>query len=814
MPCPCDTTPHPPPPAIPAGLDWLPRQPADAAAFRRALLSDASRTPALAGWRADTPGDLGVMVLEMGAYVAAVLAFYDEVVANELYLRTARRDPDVRRLVELLGYRPRPAVAATALMAVWAEGRRPVSVPTGTAFRSAAFGDEAPQVFEVTADAVVHPLLNGWALAPPVPETLGDALGTGGTGADVSLDQILIDPAGPQPVAGAPLLVRARDDDALTAVTVASRLEKTTGADGEPYVRVELDPAIALSDDVAPDEIALSRPTRSASLWTMTDISGDPDAVEDAGGVTWLTLDGLYRLVKPGGFVVVEKAGALRWFRVTETAEVSMHVTVAGLISLTDTDDSTVSVAVPATTTPVTRLKLDALLNDTSRTDAGGATWDNGDAATLVVHHHTVGAGALRLEASTTVTASSALALAAPPEVPADGSEPGALVLRDVNGDAVALDAALDFETGAITPGQGSAVDRALQLPVKVLGNLVESTRGETVEGETLGSGDASVANQSFRLKKNPLTYVSAPTSEDPAGVASTLTVWVDGVRWDEVPSFFGLGPFSRVYTVRHDDEGVATVTFGDGVRGARLPTGTDNVVASYRHGAGAAAPPAEAINQLARPTVGIQRVENPLAAFGGADAEGPDEVRTLAPASALLLGRAVSILDMETVAAGVAGVRAAQARWRWRPRGQGAEVHVWFLGDAALAPTVAAALAAATEPDVPSTAEAAASVPVAVSLDVAVDERYVEGDVVETVRRSLVGEGGALTPEVLGIGRPVYRSALYAAVLAVPGAVSVRALAWGGAPFGVFAQTPGAGAYFDVKAGGLTLNGTPVLYG
>ncbi len=808
MSCPCDTRPHPPPLVLPAGLDWIPRQPADIAAFRRAMLSDVSRTPGLLSWRSDVPGDLGVMLIEMGAYVAAALAFYDEVIANELYLRTARREADVRGLVALLGYRPRPAVAARALLAVHAEGRRPVMVRAGTAFRSAAFDDEPPQVFEMTTEAVVHPLLNGWSLARPVPETLSDAYGAGG-GADVSLTELLIAPAGARPEVGAPLLVRARDDDALTRVTVPTSVAKTTGRDGDRYLRATVSPPISLAGDVAPGEIALMRPTRSASLWTMTDVSGDPDAVDSTG--RWLTLDGLYRLIKPGGFVVVEHGGAYRWFGVTQTAEVMMHVTTDRVTSLEDSDGDPVEVAVPAVTTPVTRVQLDVSLNDADRKDAGGATWDTDDASTLLVHHHTVDAGTVVLEASTTVTDGDALALSAPPDAPSDGSTPDALALRDVNGDAVVLDATLDLDTGTITPGQGSRVDTPLQLPVTVLGNLVEATRGETVLGEILGSGDASVASPAFELKKAPLTYVPAPTSEDPAGVASTLTVWVDGVRWDEVPSFFGRGPLDRVYIVRHDAEGTATVTFGDGIRGARLPTGTDNVVAAYRFGAGAAMPPAGGITQLAKPVVGIQRVENPVAAYGGADAETEDEVRTRAPASALLLGRAVSILDMETVAASVAGVRVAQAAWRWSPRGQGAAVHVWILGDAALQPTVAAALRSATEPDVAITADVATSVPVDVSVDVEIDERYVEADVIEAVRQALVGDGGALTPERLGIGRPLYRSALYAALLAVDGVWSVRALGWNGAPFGVFARTPGAGAFFDVETGSLILNGSTV---
>jgi hypothetical protein len=90
---------------------------------------------------------------------------------------------------------------------------------------------------------------------------------------------------------------------------------------------------------------------------------------------------------------------------------------------------------------------------------------------------------------------------------------------------------------------------------------------------------------------------------------------------------------------VRQDDRGDSWVTFGDGVRGARLPSGAGNVVASYRFGAGAASPPAGSVNQLARPVPGLASVGAALAPGGGADAEPAESLRELAPRSALLLG-------------------------------------------------------------------------------------------------------------------------------------------------------------------------------
>ena len=121
-----------------------------------------------------------------------------------------------------------------------------------------------------------------------------------------------------------------------------------------------------------------------------------------------------------------------------------------------------------------------------------------------------------------------------------------------------------------------------------------------------------------------------------------------------------------EVYIVRQNDAGESDITFGDGVTGVRLPTGVDNVTASYRFGAGAAKPPAGVINQLAKPVEGLRRVVNPVAAGGGADADQPKDIRKNAPNSALILGRAVSVPDFEALAREFGGVINAHVEWAW----------------------------------------------------------------------------------------------------------------------------------------------------
>jgi hypothetical protein len=194
--------------------------------------------------------------------------------------------------------------------------------------------------------------------------------------------------------------------------------------------------------------------------------------------------------------------------------------------------------------------------------------------------------------------------------------------------------------------------------------NVVPATHGETVRPEVLGGGDGAQANQRFALRRPPLTYVSA---KSPSGAASTLEVRVDGVRWDEAPVLYGLGPRSRSYIVRRNDDNVATVIFGDGEQGARPSTGTENIVATYRTGIGSSGMlgPDRLTLMLERP-LGITAVNNPLPTTGAGEPENRDNARENAPLTVLTMERIVSLRDFEDFARGFAGIGKAQVIALW----------------------------------------------------------------------------------------------------------------------------------------------------
>jgi Baseplate J-like protein len=189
---------------------------------------------------------------------------------------------------------------------------------------------------------------------------------------------------------------------------------------------------------------------------------------------------------------------------------------------------------------------------------------------------------------------------------------------------------------------------------IKIYGNVAHATHGET-RFEVMGSGDAAKPHQSFTLKQPPLTYVSAPT---PSGIESTLQARVNDVLWHEADCPAGLGPADRRYFVRIGDGGQTTVIFGDGQRGARLPTGSENVRARYRSGIGKQGNvKAGQISQLATRPLGVKDVINPIPATGGAGPESRDQARRNAPLAVTALDRLFSVQDYADFARTFAGV-------------------------------------------------------------------------------------------------------------------------------------------------------------
>jgi hypothetical protein len=235
---------------------------------------------------------------------------------------------------------------------------------------------------------------------------------------------------------------------------------------------------------------------------------------------------------------------------------------------------------------------------------------------------------------------------------------------------------------------------------VKINANVADATHGATVT-EVLGSGDGTLSFQSFVLKQSPLTYVRADT---PSGIKSTLKIYVDAQLWTEVPYFYGHGSSEHIYITSQDDKGVTTVTFGDGITGSRLPTGTANVTATYRYGIGTAGlVDANQISLLTNRPLGVRAATNPLPSADAADMESLTDSRTNATLTIMTLDRIVSVEDYEDFARAYTGISKALAVWIWS--GEQRMILLTVAGPDGAIPDTAAlsrSIANASEPGIP----------------------------------------------------------------------------------------------------------------
>jgi predicted phage baseplate assembly protein len=277
-------------------------------------------------------------------------------------------------------------------------------------------------------------------------------------------------------------------------------------------------------------------------------------------------------------------------------------------------------------------------------------------------------------------------------------------------------------------------------------------------------------------LNQSPLTYVSANT---PSGRASTLELRVNDVLWTETPTLYQAPRDARLYETRRSDEAVTTVQFGDGIEGARLPSGSSNLRVRYRKYLGVAGNVAagKLTTLLARP-LGVSEVINPAPATGGEDAETLDRARDNAPLTVLTLDRAVSIDDYANFARAFAGIEKAHALWI--PAGPARGVFLTIAGiDGAGVPqsgatfaNLDAALRAYGDPLVPLRMINFTDARFACRASVKVRGDYEVEPVLEAAAESLRGHFGFVARR---FGQPVSVDEVAAVVQAVAGVEAVH---------------------------------------
>ncbi len=327
---------------------------------------------------------------------------------------------------------------------------------------------------------------------------------------------------------------------------------------------------------------------------------------------------------------------------------------------------------------------------------------------------------------------------------------------------------------------------------VQILGNVVAATHGESRD-EPIGSGDADRVNQTFQLWQSPLTWLPSDT---PLGATPTLEIRVDGLLWreaDGASSLAGRGPRERVYITGTTGDGRTTVTFGDGVHGARLPTGQENVRARYRFGTGRAANvQADRITQAITRPLGVTAVTNPRPASGGADADGPALTRRTIPLAVGALDRLVSVRDYEDFSRSRAGIGRASAVELFDGRRR--MLHVTVAGtadvliteDAQVLGTLRAALAEYGDARLPVRVDARELVLLLLAARVKLTSAYTWAWVEPRLRAALLRRLGFEGRE---LGRPAHLSEVLAVAQAVPGVDYVDVDVFTGVPASITAE-------------------------
>lgn len=700
--------------------------------FKSTLEAGIGRAPALRALLTRDSADWTLGLIDAWAAALEVLAFHQERYGQELYLRTATERRSLLELARQIGYELAPGVAARVALAFTLEEGpgQPLEVRIGAGTRAQSLPqseNELPQTYETTADlradvrfARLHPRL----FAPhPAPKLKDRTFWLAGvtTGLDKGSRLLVVASLS----AGGQQLLRVVSVEPDLAGN-RTRVRCAAGTEDLAVTEEPLVPAFStqrqatppLASGVLQEALAgLTRRAQEAALqWTETLLSrpladaGEPglyaltvatrpfghnaplfaslpkdqtvfanwddpaapwkigrSAVEppttglyesgspirpgtDLGGIH---LEQAFPRLLKGSWVVIESPGPsndeVDYFRALRVREVSVadfglsgKVTRLELKNPADTDE------------PVDHGALAHFLR--SATLFAGS--EKLELAPLPVETLAKGTGDFLLEEVVPRLEPGRLLVAEGEEI----GKPGVIVREELR----------VKEVREVAGRTWLFLDKGLahgyRVPTLTLyGNVAEATHGES-HATFLGSGDAAKAQQRFRLGQAPLTYTA--DASRPGGAAAALEVRVQGVRWREAPDFYRLGPCDRAYVLRRDEQGHTHVLFGDGRRGARLPTGEENVSALFRVGLGRPGlVDSGRISLLPSPPLGISEVYNPRPSADAADPESRDRARRNAPRTVRTLDRVVSLADYADFAITFAGLDKARADQVWDGR-------------------------------------------------------------------------------------------------------------------------------------------------
>ncbi len=291
---------------------------------------------------------------------------------------------------------------------------------------------------------------------------------------------------------------------------------------------------------------------------------------------------------------------------------------------------------------------------------------------------------------------------------------------------------------------------------------------------------------------KSDLDAWDGTSAPPPVLVAEIVADLVE--TWIPARDLLESGPDDGQFVVEMDDDGVAHLRFGDGINGRQPEAGMD-FQATYRIGNGTAGNiGADRITRIVFRTESFPNLQltlrNPLPAQGGIDPEPVAEVKLFAPgAFKTVLKRAITPADYATLAKRSPKLQNAKADLRWTGSWYEAQVAVDPLDsetpDDPLLRHIQSHLRDYRRLGHDLVVDAARYVPLQVTLAVCVLPQYLRGHVEAALRdvfsnRVLAnGQLGFFHPDNLTFGEGVYLSKIVAAAQAVPGVQAVEVTAF-----------------------------------
>jgi len=661
-----------------------------------------------AGWHPGTANDYQTMFVELWAYLADILTFYQERIANEAYLGTASLRESLLRLVGLIDYHPKPGAGASGLVAFTVSKGSSLTVPAGFRVGSKPSPGRSAAVFETSSALAAsgdNSSIRLSLVSPDIPFTENTIIFQGFNNRLGVDDYILaVENQGRADEAAHLLQLSAVSTDKVSNTTTINWLQEIGGGsynqaskEASFYaLRVTaapfganapqwetLSPTLTNSDSTHPS--APYRTNWEIPAFDVTFLEEFRTSLAAPGAAGLRAAGGFLQPGFGDGTILVQNA----WFYVPTPGDAPNFLFLDSVYKQLNYTQQNQGWAVLLTDGNIFQI-----LHVTDARQTAKVAYTLSSKVTRLTFAENVLSGAFPLRNTIVLTGGELLTLQIdlPLPDPVSGSD---IILQGIqsqlqDGQTVVIKGNLfDPSTGLATSrvaAESAALDGppdtdpdnnvtvvSFKNPLRnqyaratalLFANVVEVTQGETVKDEVLGSSDGS-AIQSYPLKKKPLTYLPSTDPEGLAAVKSTLNVIVNGGAWNEQPDLVDSAPDDQDFTTALDDSGQTTVIFGDGFNGARPPSGFNNIHSRYRKGLGSSGNlSADTIQQLIDSVPNLQKVTNPLPASGGSDSDSSGQIRVAAPSSLRTFGRAVSAQDYGALAINFPGISKATATW------------------------------------------------------------------------------------------------------------------------------------------------------